>query len=107
MKRLPEGPPYFPVDQITDQPERFLAAEMIREKILHVTEQEVPHSVAVLIEDWKREETDPYQRHNFCGAERPESDRYRIEGPALKRSVRWRVRISSHARPADISGVVR
>ena len=52
LKRLPEGPPYFPPNQITDQPERFLAAEMIREKILHVTKQEVPHSVAVLVDHW-------------------------------------------------------
>ena len=53
VKRMPEGPPYFPPDQVTDQPERFLAAEMIREKILLETKQEVPHSVAVLIENWE------------------------------------------------------
>ena len=44
---------YFPPDQITDQPERFLAAEMIREKILLETEQEVPHSIAVFIDHWE------------------------------------------------------
>ena len=53
VKRMPEGPPYFPPDQVTDQPERFLAAEMIREKILLETKQEVPHSVAVLIDHWE------------------------------------------------------
>jgi GTP-binding protein Era len=53
VKRMPEGPPYFPPEQVTDQPERFLAAEMIREKILHETRQEVPHSVAVLIDNWE------------------------------------------------------
>lgn len=53
IKRLPQGPPFFPKDQITDQPERFLAAEMIREKILRQTAQEVPHSVAVAIERWE------------------------------------------------------
>jgi GTP-binding protein Era len=53
VKRMPEGPPYFPLDQVTDQPERFLAAEMIREKILIETQQEVPHSVAVLIDHWE------------------------------------------------------
>ncbi|MDX1981301.1 MAG: GTPase Era [Bryobacteraceae bacterium] len=51
--RLPEGPPYFPEDYLTDQPERFLAAELIREKILRLTAQEVPHSVAVLIDQWE------------------------------------------------------
>lgn len=53
LKRLPAGPAYFPEDYITDQPERFMASEMIREKILSSTRQEVPHSVAVLVDDWK------------------------------------------------------
>ena len=50
---LPEGPQYFPPDHYTDQPARFLAAELIREKILLATRQEVPHSVTVLIEKWE------------------------------------------------------
>jgi len=50
---MPEGPRYFPEDYLTDQPERHLAAELIREKILDATHQEVPHSVAVLIENWE------------------------------------------------------
>jgi GTP-binding protein Era len=53
LKRMPEGPAYFPEDHLTDQPERFLAAELIREKILQLTRQEVPHSVAVVIERWE------------------------------------------------------
>ncbi len=53
LKRLPEGPAYFPPDHLTDQPERFLAAELIREKILLLTRQEVPHSVAVVIDTWE------------------------------------------------------
>lgn len=53
LERLPEGPPYFPPDYITDQPERFLAAELIREKILLLTRQEVPHAVAVLVDRWE------------------------------------------------------
>jgi GTP-binding protein Era len=60
VSRLAEGPAYFPTDHLTDQPERFLAAEMIREQILHHTHQEVPHSVAVLIERW--EETNKITR---------------------------------------------
>lgn len=55
VSRLPEGPAWFPPDHLTDQPERFLAAEIIREKVLHLTRQEVPHSVAVLIDEWKEE----------------------------------------------------
>jgi GTPase len=53
VARLPEGPAYFPTDHLTDQPERFLAGEMIREQILRHTRQEVPHSVAVLVERWE------------------------------------------------------
>ncbi len=54
IDRLPEGPAVFPDDYLTDQPERFLAAELVREKVLHVTRQEVPHSVAVSIEKWEQ-----------------------------------------------------
>lgn len=58
-ENLEEGFQYFPEDQITDHPERFLVSEMIREKILTLTEQEVPHSVAVVMDSMKRDpETD-------------------------------------------------
>ncbi|WP_136606544.1 GTPase Era [Paenibacillus dokdonensis] len=50
-KYLPEGPQYYPADQITDHPEQFVCAELVREKILHMTREEVPHSIAVTIED--------------------------------------------------------
>lgn len=53
LVRLPEGPAYFPEDYVTDQPERFLAAELVREKVLLVTRQEVPHSVAVVVDRWE------------------------------------------------------
>ncbi|HVW11925.1 MAG TPA: GTPase Era [Bryobacteraceae bacterium] len=53
VKRLPEGPEYFPPDHVTDQPARFLAAELIREKILRTTQQEVPHSVNIVIDKWE------------------------------------------------------
>ena len=52
LARLPQGPAYFPSDHITDQPERFLAAELIREKIIRETREEVPHSVAVIVDRW-------------------------------------------------------
>jgi GTP-binding protein Era len=52
VARLPEGPQYFPADHVTDQPERFLTAELIREQVLLLTREEVPHSVAVLIDRW-------------------------------------------------------
>jgi GTP-binding protein Era len=52
VKRLPEGPAMFPPDYVTDQPERFLAAEIIREHVLRQTRDEVPHAVAVLVDEW-------------------------------------------------------
>ena len=50
VEKLPEGPQYFPADMVTDQPERFLIAEIIREKALLLLEQEVPHGIAVDVE---------------------------------------------------------
>ncbi|WP_435924890.1 GTPase Era [Paenibacillus sp. DYY-L-2] len=55
-KYLPEGPQYYPEDQVTDHPEQFVCAELIREKILHLTREEVPHSIAVTIEDMRVED---------------------------------------------------
>ncbi len=56
VKYLPEGPQYYPPDQVTDHPEQFICAELIREKILHLTREEVPHSIAVIIEDMRVED---------------------------------------------------
>ena len=53
IRELPLGPQYFPPDHLTDQPERFLAGEMIREAALDLTRQEVPHAVAVIVDTWE------------------------------------------------------
>ena len=50
---LPEGPRYYPEDTMTDQPERFIASEMIREKVFRLTSQEIPYGVAVTVESFK------------------------------------------------------
>ena len=55
-ERLPHGPKYYPDDIVTDQYERFVVGEMIREKVMEVTEEEVPHSVAVEIVQWTERE---------------------------------------------------
>ncbi len=55
VARLPEGHPFFPPDQITDQPERFFTAEIIREKIFQLTGEEIPYASAVTIEDFKED----------------------------------------------------
>jgi GTP-binding protein Era len=54
---LPDGPRYFPEEQLTDQPERFIASEIIREKVLMKTSKEIPYATAVLIEQYEESET--------------------------------------------------
>jgi GTP-binding protein Era len=56
IEYLPSGTPHFPVDQYTDQPERFLAAEIVREKAMQATTQEVPHAVAVICDAFEETE---------------------------------------------------
>ncbi len=51
---MEEGPMYYPADQVSEHPERFIIAELIREKVLHLTREEVPHSIAVTVEEMKR-----------------------------------------------------
>ncbi len=59
VELLPEGPKYYPEDVITDQPVSFIVAEIIREKVLLLTREEVPHSVAVVVEEMeKRQDKD-------------------------------------------------
>jgi len=52
LKYMPEAPPHFPTDQYTDQPERFLVSEIIREKAILATREEVPHAIAVLVDSF-------------------------------------------------------
>ncbi|MEK6444310.1 GTPase Era [Priestia aryabhattai] len=53
-QRLPKGPQYYPADQVTDHPERFIITELIREKVLHSTREEIPHSIAVVMDSMQR-----------------------------------------------------
>lgn len=56
-QHLPEGPQYYPADQITDHPERFIISEFVREKVLHLTKEEIPHSIAVVLENVEKRES--------------------------------------------------
>ncbi|MEC6747191.1 GTPase Era [Marinilactibacillus sp. XAAS-LB27] len=58
IKYLDEGPQYYPEDQVSDHPEYFIVSELIREKVLELTREEVPHSVAVVVERMVRDEYD-------------------------------------------------
>ncbi|MGI6451634.1 MAG: GTPase Era [Desulfitobacteriia bacterium] len=57
LEALPPGPMYYPADTVTDQPEKFIIAELIREKLLALTREEVPHSLAVVVERLQEKKT--------------------------------------------------
>src|SRR5205085_4877289 len=56
LEHLPEGPPLYPEDELTDQPERVIVAELVREKILEATGDEIPYVTAVVTERWEEAE---------------------------------------------------
>jgi len=62
-EQLTEGPKYYPDDQITDHPERFIISELIREKALQLTKEEVPHSIAVVVDKIEQEPNEKVQVH--------------------------------------------
>lgn len=85
-KYLPEGPQYYPDNQVTDHPERFIIAELIREKVLHLTREEVPHSVAVVIDAIQKREGGAVYINATIVVERPSQKRIIIgkQGKMLK-----------------------
>lgn len=58
---LPKGPQFYPEDQVSDHPEYFIVSELIREKVLELTREEIPHSVAVIVDGIKRNDQDKVQ----------------------------------------------
>ncbi|WP_295731566.1 GTPase Era [uncultured Limosilactobacillus sp.] len=71
VQDLPEGPQYYPSDQISDHPERFVIAEMIREKVFQLTREEVPHSVAIDVTSIKRDDRETVHISANIIVERP------------------------------------
>ncbi|GAA5344562.1 GTP-binding protein Era [Planifilum fimeticola] len=72
FRELPEGPAYYPADQVTDSPEHFIIGELIREKVLFLTREEIPHSVAVIVEEMvPREDGETVYIRATIYAERP------------------------------------
>ena len=70
---LPVGPPYFPEDQITDQPARFMAGEIVRERVLVETEEELPYATTVIVDNFEEgRQADAHLRNNLLRARRPE-----------------------------------
>ncbi|NLJ33350.1 MAG: GTPase Era [Firmicutes bacterium] len=94
---LPVGPQYYPEDMLTDQPERFIVAELIREKILLLTREEIPHSIAVEIQEmWEEEDRDLVTIHANIYVERDSQ-----KGIVIGRGGRMLKEIGQRAR-ADI-----
>lgn len=71
IKELPVGPQYYPTDQVSDHPERFVIAEMIREKVFQLTREEVPHSVAIDVTSIKRQDNETVHISANIIVERP------------------------------------
>lgn len=69
LKYLPEGPAYYPKDQLTDRPERFFVSEIVREKILLLYHQEVPYSTEVIVTSFKEDETNKGEAMVRIGAD--------------------------------------
>lgn len=70
-ERLPEGPQYYSEEDVTDHPERFIMRELIREKVLHHTREEIPHSVAVVIDDLQKRKNGTVYIQSTIITERP------------------------------------
>lgn len=83
VRYLPESPPLYPADMVTDEPERILVAELIREAALDGVRDELPHSIAVLVEEMMREEAGPDRREPLT---RVYADLY-VERPSQKAIV--------------------
>lgn len=84
---LPEGDPFFPPDQVTDQNRALLASEVIREKVLHLTRQEIPHAVAVVVDELRAaDKPDMLYLSAYLYVERPNQKRILIgkNGQLLK-----------------------
>lgn len=68
---LPQGPKYYPDDMLTDHPEQFIISELIREKVLQLTEEEIPHSIAVFLEQMEKRRNDTAYIQAVIVTERP------------------------------------
>lgn len=94
VRRLPQGPPLYPAGQVTDQSVRERAAELVREQVLRLTNEEVPHGVAVEIEEWEQRENTLYIRMTiYVEKDSQKGILIGAQGSMLKR-------IGSQARPA-------
>ena len=91
---LGEGPQYYPEDEVTDQPERVVAAELIREKIFRLTRDEIPHSTAVEVEEMKtRDNGDVFLRATIYVERESQKGIVIGAGGAMLKEVGWQARL--------------
>ncbi|MDY7042368.1 MAG: GTPase Era [Chloroflexota bacterium] len=96
VAHLPPGPRYYPEEQVTDQTVRAIAAELIREQVLRFTHQEVPHSVAVLVDEFKERSADLTYIHATIVVERESQKRIVLgEGGQMIRRISTAARIET------------
>jgi GTP-binding protein Era len=119
LRFLPEGPRYFPEDQVTDQPVRFMVAEIIREQVLVETEEEVPYATTVVIEQFEEgTKVTRIAAMIYCersgqkgipGAKAGRCSRRRHRGPAADRKDAGEAGFSRAFRqgPRKLAGVAR
>jgi len=95
---LPEGPEYYPDDQLTDRSERFIAQEFIREKVFELTGEEIPYSVAVTVDQWEERENGVIVIHAAIHVERESQKGILIgKGGRLIRDIGQRARADLEA----------
>ena len=101
-KYLPEGPQYYASDEVTDRPEYFVVAEMIREQILHLTSQEVPHSAAVWVEKMNERVNGKLQIEATIYVEKPGQKRIIIgQGGSMIKKIGIQSRKEIEALPGE------
>lgn len=92
-EKLPEGPKYYPDDMISDHPERFIIGELIREKILELTREEIPHSVAITVDSLKKIDEDMVEIFATIYVERQSQKKIIIgEGGKLIKEIKRRAK---------------
>ena len=83
-KYLPEGPQFYDADQLTDRPEYFIVAELIREQVLKLTHEEVPHATAVVVDRMRDREGGKLQVEATIYVERPGNKRALLSARKVK-----------------------
>ena len=94
VRRLPQGPAFYAAEQVTDQHERDICAELVRERIMHLIGDEIPYGIAVEVEEWEQRPRNLYMRMTIAVEKESQKAILIGKGGSMLR------RIGSEARPA-------